>query len=338
MYARAKRLRCALKANGFFWFPMIITAVDVFPIEAPLKVPLADSRRARCSRKKCSLARASFFLQISSAREKLNLFKQKNGNTSNSKARCGNKVDKEIETTLLSLRARHINGFFTENLDARSKILDLIPRGASVGIGDSTTVRQIGIVEEMERIGRRVADGFKKTVYANTEDWEEFHLKPVKEAAMSDVFLTGTNAVTQDGRLVNVDAAGGRVAGMFSGHPTSIIIVGKNKVVKDLDEAFYRVRKVIAPSHIRIRAVELGGKRWRTPCVATGKCNDCKAKDRLCNVFTIIEGKPLFTNINVIIINEDLGLGWDESWPPERIAKIKESYKRFVWIPDIRFT
>jgi hypothetical protein len=62
-------------------------------------------------------------------------------------------------------------------------------------------------------------------------------------------------------------------------------------------------------------------------------CNDCRSKDRLCNVFTIIEGKPLGTNINVIIINEDLGLAWDESWPKKRISRIIEEYKRYVWIP-----
>ena len=145
--------------------------------------------------------------------------------------------------------------------------------------------------------------------------------------------FTGTNAVTQDGRLVNVDAAGNRVAGMFWGHPTTIIVVGRNKIVKNLDEAFRRIRTVIAPNHIRIRAVELGGRRVETPCVVTGECSDCRVRDRMCNVFTVIEGKPLRTGINVVILEDDLGLSWDESWPRERIAKIIENYKKLVWIP-----
>jgi len=244
-------------------------------------------------------------------------------------------MGEDIETTLRSLQTRQLNGMFAENSkDANSRIMDLIPRGAVVGIGDSTTVAQIGVKEELKKRGTRVLDGFdRKTAYTTIKEYEELHNTPVRESTMCDVFLTGTNAVTQDGRLVNVDAAGNRVAGMFWGHPTTIIVIGRNKIVKNLDEAFHRVRNVIAPNHIRIRAVELGGRRVETPCVITGECNDCRAKDRMCNVFTIIEGRPLRTDITVIIVNEDLGLSWDESWPRERIAKIIENYKRFVWTP-----
>jgi hypothetical protein len=121
---------------------------------------------------------------------------------------------------------------------------------------------------------------------------------------------------------------------MFWGHPLSIVAVGRNKIVKDLDEAFSRIRKIIAPNHLRIRSVELRGRKLKTPCVARGECNDCRAIDRGCNIFTIIEGKPFFTNLNIIIVNEDLGLGWDTSWPLDRIRKHIENYKKFVWVPE----
>ena len=135
---------------------------------------------------------------------------------------------------------------------------------------------------------------------------------------------------------MNVDAAGNRVAGMIWGHQTTIILVGRNKIVKNLDEAFHRLRGVIAPTHIRIRT-ELGGRPVDTPCTKTGECRDCKTRDRMCNIFTIIEGKPLRSEMTVVIVDEDLGLGWDETWPPERIAKIIQSYKESVWIPYERF-
>jgi hypothetical protein len=112
-----------------------------------------------------------------------------------------------------------------------------------------------------------------------------------------------------------VDAVGNRIAGIFWGHPVSIVVVGRNKIVKDLDEAFYRIKNIIAPNHVRIRSVELGGRNSKTPCAVTGECSDCRAIDRICNIFGVIEGKPLFTDLNVIIVNEDLGLGWDPSWP-----------------------
>jgi len=120
---------------------------------------------------------------------------------------------------------------------------------------------------------------------------------------------------------------------MFWGHSLSIVVVGRNKIVRDLDEAFHRVRNVIAPNHARIRSEELGGRKRSTPCVASGECSDCRATDRICNIFTVIEGKPRRTDLNVVIVNEDLGLGWDTSWPRDRVIKIIENYKEFVWIP-----
>ncbi|MCJ7748884.1 MAG: lactate utilization protein, partial [Desulfobacterales bacterium] len=154
-----------------------------------------------------------------------------------------------------------------------------------------------------------------------------------KEATLSDVFLTGTNALTQDGRLVNVDGNGNRVAGMFWGHPISIIVVGKNKIVRDLDEAFHRIRNTIAPNHAYIRTAASRGRKLKIPCAETGECRDCRSSDRVCNIFTILEGKPFHTDLNVIIVDEDLGLGWDASWPKSRIKQIIDNHKKFLWIP-----
>jgi len=243
-------------------------------------------------------------------------------------------MDIHTEQTLASLKSRHINGFFAVNSDeACLKVLDLIPRDAVVGIGDSTAIRQVGIPQALKERGTKVLDGFDpQETQINPQNAQVRHDQIIREATVCDVFLTGTNAITQDGRLVNVDAAGNRVAGIFWGHPISIVVVGRNKIVRDLDEAFHRIRNIIAPNHIRIRCAELDGRKFGTPCVATGECSDCRATDRACNIFTIIEGKPFRTNLNVVIVNEDLGLGWDTSWPKDRIMKIVESYKQFVWI------
>jgi len=186
----------------------------------------------------------------------------------------------------------------------------------------------------LKKRGTRVLDAYDRhEAYTDARELEERRARIVKEATICDVFLTGTNALTQDGRLVNADASGNRVAGMFWGHPISVIVVGRNKIVRDLDEAFHRIRHVIAPNHARIRTVELGGRERNTPCVATGECTDCRATDRICNIFTIIEGKPRRTDIHVVIVNEDLGLGWDASWPQDRMMSIRENYKGYVWIP-----
>ncbi len=233
-------------------------------------------------------------------------------------------MNEEVAQTLKSLKMRHINSIYAaDREEAQAKILELIPQQSVVGIGDSTTMRQLNLIDALQKRGTTVLLG-------------SFSPEPEKDPPHADTFLTGTNALTKDGRLVNVDGLGNRVAGMFYGHDLSIVIVGRNKIVDNLDEAFHRVRKIIAPNHIRIRSEELGGRKRNTPCVATGECTDCMAPDRSCNIFTIIEAKPNGTNLNVVIVDEDLGLGWDPSWPQERITRIREDYKRNVWVPPRR--
>lgn len=251
-----------------------------------------------------------------------------------SSERNGIEMDTQIEKALSSLQARKMKGIFAEDCqEANRKILDLIPLDAVVGIGDSTSMRQLGILDVLRERGTKILNPFEpKREEMDILDYGRGRARIMKEAALCTVFLTGTNALTEDGRLVNVDAVGNRVAGMFWGHPLSILVVGRNKIVRDLDEAFHRIRHIIAPTHFKIRA-SLGGRKRETPCVVTGECNDCRAKDRGCNIFTVIENKPSQTNLNIILVNQDLGLGWDPSWPEERIAAIVANYKKLVSIP-----
>jgi len=242
-------------------------------------------------------------------------------------------IKNNIQQILHSLRLRHINGIFAESSeDARNKILNLISKEYTVGMGDSTSIRQIGVKEALIKKGVKVLHAFDhKRVYKDYKEWEQL----VVGSSICDVFLAGTNALTLDGRLVNVDGMGNRVAGMFWGHRMSIIVAGRNKIVKNLDEAFYRIRTIIAPTHVKIKAELSHLDSYNTPCAKTGKCvspDGCRSADRRCNIFTIIEGKPRRTDMWVVVVNEDLGLGWDESWPKERISQIIENYKRFLWI------
>ena len=240
-----------------------------------------------------------------------------------------------IEEVLSSLRTRHIKALYAENgEEARKKVLSMIPENAVVGIGDSTTMRQLGISQTLKEKGIRVLDPFE---VIKTNNGSKLHLqhvrKTLRETIRSDVFLAGTNALTRDGKIVNLDAVGNRVSGMIWGHPLSIVIVGRNKIVNNLDEAFQRIRQEIAPTHVRIRMTELGKRTPKTPCAVTGKCSDCHTPERICNIFSVIEGKPYFTDFNVIVVDQDLGLGWDPSWPQDRITSVIDNYRKFVWVP-----
>lgn len=233
-------------------------------------------------------------------------------------------TDKTIEQTLKSLRANYFNAEFAENLSAaRNIILDIIQKEATVGIGDSATIRQICILEEIERKGIKIVNPVSKEIIDKVNDKlldQEGWISLAKKAIRCDVFLTGSNAVTMDGKLVNIDGAGNRVVGMIFGPKHAIIVAGRNKIVKDVSEALYRIKNIIVPAHA-------GPKNKRPPCTITGKCSDCNfTNEKMCKITTIIEMKPHWSEITVIIVNEDLGLGWSENWPAERIDKIHSEY------------
>ena len=234
-------------------------------------------------------------------------------------------MDGEIEEALKNLLANNFDARFAENSDtAKEIILSSISKRATAGIGDSATVRQVGIVEELEKKGISVLNPFTREL---TTDQAKTAVRDniSRQIFSCDVFVGGTNAVTRDGKLVNVDAVGNRVASMIFGPRTVIIIAGKNKIVKDVDEALYRIKNLIAPFHART-------KGFATPCAQTGRCSDCSAPKRICSVTSIIEKRPWRTETSVILVNEDLGLSWDETWPEERIHKIKSNYEKVTWI------
>ena len=122
-----------------------------------------------------------------------------------------------------------------------------------------------------------------------------------RQALLCDLFITGTNAVTETGQLVNLDMIGNRVAGLTFGPRWVIIVVGRNKIVPDLEEAMFRVKNYAAPAN----AMRLDKK---TPCVKTSFCEECKSPDRICNTWTITEKSFPKGRVKIVLINEDLGL------------------------------
>lgn len=237
----------------------------------------------------------------------------------------GANLDPRMEETLKNLVANNFDTRFAENRDAVKRIvLGSISQNVVVGIGDSATVRQIGIVEEIEKKRIKVLNPFSREL---TTDRAKTTLRDniSRQIFSCDVLVVGTNAVTLDGKLVNVDAVGNRVASMIFGPRKVFVIAGKNKIVKDIDEALYRIKNLIAPFHART-------KEFATPCVKTGKCNDCSAPNRICSIISIMEKRPWRTEISVILVDEDLGLSWDETWPKKRIQKIKRNYEKVTWV------
>jgi hypothetical protein len=202
-----------------------------------------------------------------------------------------------------TLRGNSISAVYVENkMDAFATVMSMIPESSIVGYGDSVTLRQIGLVDALEHGNYTFLNPWKP----GTTVEENIALK--RRALTSDVFVTGTNALTLDGKIVNVDGHGNRVAAMLFGPEKVIIVVGVNKIVEDLDAALERIRETAAPLNVK-RHPDFDPM---PPCGETGTCSDCSSAWRICNKTVIIERQ--FDNdrygpvITVVIVGEDLGL------------------------------
>jgi hypothetical protein len=163
-----------------------------------------------------------------------------------------------------------------------------------VGVGGSMTIREIGILDQLRAKGHLVYDHWVPGLS------REESLRLRKFQMSSDLFLSSSNAVTMNGELVNIDGAGNRVNSITFGPGKVILVSGFNKLVEDIQEAIKRIKNVVTP---------MNAKRLKTevPCAKLGYCVDCNSPDRLCRAVVILERKPLFTDMLVILVGEELG-------------------------------
>jgi len=200
--------------------------------------------------------------------------------------------------TVEALRRNRFEAVFVENgAEAIAHILKIVPQGAVIGFGDSLTLREIGLFEALENHSCELVNPPAVQDHLSPEE-----KRPLRFGCFtSDVYFCSTNAITLDGKLVNIDGVGNRVAPTIFGPPRVVIVAGANKLVEDLGDALARIKREAAPLHA-----------WRdgykVPCGYTGVRNECKGPDRMCRVTVIHEGPTKQTEITVIIIGEDLGL------------------------------
>ena len=238
-------------------------------------------------------------------------------------------ISPEIEATLNALKKNRFDAQFAPTVaEAKQMMLEMIPPTAVIANGDSATLRQVGIFDELVQRGNKVINPFTRGSTTGMMDDPaklQEHIRLERVAFSSDIFLAGANALTVDGKIVSIDRVGNRVAGTIFGAPKVILAVGRNKITRDVHAALHRIKNVITPAHAK-------QKGRLTPCAVSGKCNECSGPDRLCNVTIILEGKPVFTDLSVILINEDLGLGWDPGWDERRISETRDNYARNIWL------
>lgn len=204
-------------------------------------------------------------------------------------------MDEKIQTAVKALNRHGFKAEFIADCESAKKlILGRIPGDARVGIPGSKTIRQLGLDQALRERGQTTYDHWLAGLSA------EEVLKMRKAQLTCDVLLSSANAITESGEIYNMDGVGNRIAPMIFGPALVLIVVGKNKIVPDLESARERLRKIAAPQ----RAAELNLK---LSCVQSGECYDCNSPARICRAELILHRAPSLTRIEVYIIDKELG-------------------------------
>jgi L-lactate utilization protein LutB len=194
-----------------------------------------------------------------------------------------------------ALEARYFEArYVTDIPEAVERVFALIPGDHVIAWGGSMTAKALDLYNEAAKRGYKLID-------RDTAKSPEEKIDLMRQALLCDTFLMSTNALSEDGQLVNIDGNGNRVAALCYGPKQVIVVTGINKVVKTLDNAVARARNLAAPLNIqRFPAA-------KTPCNITGACSDCKSRDTVCAQFVITRICKPPGRIKVIIVGQDLG-------------------------------
>ena len=204
--------------------------------------------------------------------------------------------EKVAQSIIKHLQKRRLQGSYASTAaQAMQELVAMIPEGVTVFRCGSMSATGMGLWEAIAEIpGVNIIDPYQSGLGPG----ETVEIR--RKGMTADIMIASTNAITLDGKLVNLDGMGNRVAAMAFGPDKVILVVGMNKVVPDLDSAFARIKHYAAPvNDIRLKL--------KNPCLETGLCSDCKSPHRICNMWSIIEGHMIKDRIHVKLVGENLG-------------------------------
>lgn len=207
---------------------------------------------------------------------------------------------KKLQFVKEKLEKNNFDVFIADDTEQAKKIFieEIIPvcKPDSVGRGGSTTLNAVNVDEAVKSM-----DNVKYLNPNDTTISQEERLSNRRNGITTDLFLTGSNAVTEEGMLVNLDMIGNRVGGLVYGPKNVVVFAGRNKIVENFDDAVKRIKSYAAPAN----AIRLNKK---TPCIETLECQDCSSPDRICNTWVVTEKSYPKGRVKVVLINKDLGL------------------------------
>lgn len=204
-------------------------------------------------------------------------------------------VEEKAKKAVEKLKAHDFKAIYVETKEgAVEEIWKEITPTLRIGVGGSQTIRELGILEKLEKQGNTIYNHWKPGLSKETV------LEIRKFQMTSDLFLSSVNAITLNGELVNIDGIGNRVNSTNFGPGKVILVAGYNKIVDNVQEAIHRIKNLAAPLNARRLNIDV-------PCAKAGKCVDCSSPNRICRVIVIHERKPTLTDILVILVGEEMG-------------------------------
>lgn len=203
--------------------------------------------------------------------------------------------DKKIERTISNLEKNNIKGYYAKNNDEILNIIKGIAKeGEVVAVGGSMSLFETKVIDFLRSGRYDFLDRYKENL--TPDDIKDIYRKSFS----ADTYFASANAITEEGEIFNVDGNGNRVAAMLYGPDKVILIVGVNKIVKNLDEAIKRNKDISGPANAK-------RLNTQTPCAKVGYCMDCKSKDRICCEYTVIKRQRIDNRMHVIFVNDIVG-------------------------------
>lgn len=203
--------------------------------------------------------------------------------------------EKKIEKTINNLKKNNINGYYVKDNDELINLIkDIAKEGEVVSVGGSMSLFESKVIELLRSGRYEFLDRYKKDL--TQEDIKEIYRK----SFFADTYFASANAITEDGKIFNVDGNGNRVAAILYGPDKVVLIVGVNKIVKNIEQAVARNRAISGPANAKRLNLS-------TPCIKTGQCMECNIEDRICCEYTVIKRQKNPKRMHVIFINDTLG-------------------------------
>ena len=208
-----------------------------------------------------------------------------------------------MDKIMKALEKNNIEAHYFKNAaEIRDYVESILPVGAKIASGGAQSLKDSGVFDLIKSEKYNYIDRF-----APKNEEEEKQM--IADYFTADYFFCSTNALTEKGELVNVDGRSNRVAAIMYGPQNVIMVVGKNKIVKDIPEALLRVKTVAAPKNtVRLNCATYCKEKGVCVAAENGEiASGCESEARICCNYVISSHQREKNRIKVLICEENLG-------------------------------